>query len=76
MFREFITSLSDNPAKQTAIDLMKRAENLVAEELAKGNQKKENPEINNALIEQLQDIAEQLKPLQTAAQFTDPKTTG
>ncbi|CAF3441469.1 unnamed protein product [Rotaria socialis] len=76
MFREFITSLSDNPAKQTAIDLMKRAENLVAEELAKGNQKKENPEINNALIEQLQDIAEQLKPLQAAAQFTDPKTTG
>ncbi|CAF3941528.1 unnamed protein product [Rotaria sp. Silwood1] len=75
-FRGFITSLSDNPAKQTAIDLIKRTENLVLQELAKVNQKKKKTAINNVLIEQLQDIAEQLKPIQTAAQFTDQKTTG
>ncbi|CAF3850454.1 unnamed protein product [Rotaria sp. Silwood1] len=75
-FRKFITTLSDNPAKGTALNLIKRAENLIAKELTKGNQKKKLTEPNHAFIEQLKDIAEQLKPLQTAAQLSDPKTAG
>lgn len=75
-FRDFITTLSDNPAKSKTINLIKRAEDLIAKELAKSNQKKKSKKLDQSLVEQLKDIAEQLKPLQTAAQLSDRKTAG
>jgi hypothetical protein len=75
-FREFITTLPHNPAKQQATNLIKRAETLAANAAAKTKQKEPKNDNNNELIQQLKQLVDEIKPLQAAAEFSDPKTGG
>jgi hypothetical protein len=73
MFREFITTLPDNPAKAKVIKLIQRSEALVAKATKDAKQLKANNKTNRQVNEELEKICDDLEPLQSAYQNIDPK---
>ncbi|CAF0873597.1 unnamed protein product [Adineta ricciae] len=73
-FREFVTSLHDNPAKAIAMRLTGKAEKLAAKAAEAAKKIKSNNETGQEIITEIEQICDDLDSLQSANQQANPET--
>ncbi|CAF3797380.1 unnamed protein product [Rotaria sp. Silwood1] len=71
-FEHIILSLGDNSAKVEVLNLIQRSANITDTTLTGFNQKKSGKAKSSTLVKQLQQIAEDLKLLLSAARYANP----
>ena len=71
-FERFLKKLPENPIKTKAVNIIERAKNFAINASLTAKKTSENDENQLILFDRLTELAEELKPIQTAAELTDP----
>ncbi|CAF3332802.1 unnamed protein product [Rotaria sp. Silwood2] len=72
LFREHISGLGENAAKNNVLQLIQRSGNILKRAMENSKEQQPNYQVEEEVLEEIRDISKRMRPYQTTSQLSDP----